>query len=154
MEKLFILKRDAIGKRTFIKKEQSKENSSFTHLPSNDLMELLKQIKAGNTKSMESLSAQYIRLVINICNDYKGNGLTDMELILKGNAGLIKAAENYDGDRGIDFNAYASWSIRQEIIQAIDEKELNKPMPLNQIGLLSKKKYWSQNHKERIGNML
>lgn len=154
MEKQLIFKKDIKGSNAFPKKQEKSETISFTHLPNNELMELLNQIKQGNTKAMETLSIKYIRLVINTSLDFNGNGLTDFELILKGNAGLIKAAENFDASRGIDFSAYAAWSVRQEIIQAIDEKEFNKPMPLNKIGLLSRNKFWKQNPKEEIGQIL
>lgn len=117
-------------------------------------MDLLTRIKGGDTYAMETLSAQYIRLLMDICEDFKGNGLTNMELILSGNTGLIKAAENFDTSRGIEFSAFATWSIRQQIIQAIDEKEFTKPMPLNQIGLLFKTKNWHQsNPKTKIDTL-
>lgn len=154
MEKLLQLKSGTLGTRAFTNKDHKTVNTEVNPLPSNRLMELFKQIKKGDTKAMETLSVKYIQLIINIANDFKCNGLTDLELVLRGNSGLIKAAENFDNSRGIDFSAYATWSIRQEIMQAIDEYEVLKPMPLNKIGLLSKKKYWNQNYKERIGQLL
>lgn len=154
MEKLLELKQGAKGAHAFVNKDRKPENSEINQLPNNRLMELFKQVKEGNTKAMETLSVKYIQLVINIAKDFKNNNLTDLELILKGNSGLIKAAENFDNSRGIDFSAYASWSVRQEIIKAIDEYEYLKPMPLNKIGLLSKKKYWNQHHKEPVNQLI
>lgn len=154
MEKLQQLKQGTKGTRAFKNKDISLENLEENQLPNIRLMELFKRIKEGDTYAKETLSVKYIQLVINIAGEYKGNGLTDLELILKGNNGLIKAAEKFDNSRGIDFSAYATWSVRQEIIQAIDEYEFLKPMPLYKIGLLSKKKYWNQNINARAGQLL
>lgn len=154
MEKLLILRQNTKAKGAFIKNQDKSEAITFTHFPNNDLMELFNQIKEGSPNAMETLSARYVHLIINIAGDFKENGLTDLELILKGNAGLLKAAENFDVSRGIDFSAYASWVVRQEIIQAIDEKEFNKPIPLNKIGLLSRNKFWNNEQKEGTSKLL
>lgn len=154
MEKVLQLKPGHKRKLAFIQKDQETEDKKYNQLPDSHLMELIAQIKKGNQQAMETLSVRYIQLVISVAGDFKGNGLTDLELILKGNVGLIKAAENFDQSRGIDFNAYATWSVRQQIIQAIDEFEFRKPLPLNKIGLLSKKKYFIQNAQERVDQLL
>lgn len=154
MEKLQPLKQGTKGSRAFKNKDISLDNLEENQLPNIRLMELFKRIKEGDPKAKETLSIKYIQLVINIAGDFKGNGLTDLELILKGNNGLIKAAEKFDNSRGIDFSAYATWSVRKEILQAIDEYEFLKPMPLYKIGLLSKKKYWNKNFKARTDQLL
>jgi DNA-directed RNA polymerase sigma subunit (sigma70/sigma32) len=153
-EQLLHVRKNAIATRAFIRKNLKKENTKVNLLPNKRLMELFKQIKEGDINAMETLSIKYIQLIINVSEDFKGDGLTDLELILKGNSGLIKAAENFDESRGIDFHDYAAWSVRQAIIQAIDEKEFIKPLPLNKIGLLTNKKYWHQNPQERTGQLL
>lgn len=154
MEQLLQAKQEAKVPHAIINKDHKEENTEENPLSKSRQMELFKQIKVGDTNAMETLSVKYIQLVINIAGDFKGNGLTDLELIIKGNTGLIKAAENFDESRGIDFNAYARWSVRQAIIHAIDEKEFAKPFPLNKIGLLTPKKYWYQNHQKRTGQQL
>lgn len=153
MEQLLQVKKGANAIHSLIHNEPVTEKTEVNQLPNNRLMELFKQIKEGDTNAIETLSVKYIQLIIHIAEDFKHNGLTDLELILKGNCGLIKAAENFDESRGIDFNDYAVWSVRQAIIQAIDEKEFVKPLPINKIGLLSHKKYWYQDHKERFGQL-
>lgn len=154
MENTLQLKPGAKGNHAFIKQGQNTEDRELNQLPNNHLMELIAQIKKGDQNAMETLSVRYIQLVISVAGDFKGNGLTDLELVLKGNTGLIKAAENFDISRGIDFNAYATWSIRQQIINAIDEYEFLKPLPLNKIGLLSQKKFFNHASKERVNQLL
>jgi RNA polymerase primary sigma factor len=154
MENLLQFKPGFKGNYAFIRKEEAIEHTESDHLANNRLLELFSKIKMGDPKAVETLSVRFIRLVINIADDFKGNGLTDLELVLNGNAGLIKAAEKFDISRGIDFEAYAIWSVRQQIIKAIDEHEFSKPLPLNKIGLLSKNKYWNQNSKEQLHQLL
>lgn len=153
-EQLLQARNNAKVTRAFIHKRLKKENTKVNILPNNRLMELFKQIKEGDINAMETLSIKYIQLIINVSEDFKSDGLTDLELILKGNSGLIKAAENFDESRGIDFHDYAVWSVRQAIIQAIDEKELVKPLPLNKIGLLTHKNYRYQLQRESTGRFL
>ncbi|MGE5449296.1 MAG: sigma factor [Bacteroidales bacterium] len=154
MERLQQLKQGIKGTHAFKNTDNNPRYLQVNQQPNNQLMELFKRIKEGDPKAKETLSIKYIQLIINIAGDFKGNGLTDMELILKGNNGLIKAAEKFDHLRGIDFSSYAMWSVRQEILQAIDEYEFLKPMPLNKIGLLSKNKYWNKNIKARADQLL
>lgn len=148
------VRKNAIATRAFIRKNLKKTNTKVNLLPNKRLMELFKQIKEGDVNAMETLSTKYIQLIINVSEDFKGDSLTDLELILKGNSGLIKAAEHFDESRGIDFHDYAAWSVRQAIIQAIDEKEFIKPLPLNKIGLLTHKRYRYQNLQESTGQLL
>lgn len=154
MENTLQLKPGTKGNHAFVKQSQKSEDRELNQLPNNHLMELIAQIKKGDQNAMETLSVRYIQLVITVANDFKGNGLSDLELILKGNTGLIKAAENFDTSRGIDFDAYATWSIRQQLMKAIDEYEFLKPLPLNKIGLLSNRKFFNQTAKDRVDQLL
>lgn len=99
------------------------------------------QIIDGDPKALEALITTHIPLVINVARRFQNNGLSFYDLINIGTWGLIKAAKNFDESRGFEFNNYATWHIRQSIIQAIMENELIKPIPLNRIGLLSKTHY-------------
>ncbi|MGE5394975.1 MAG: sigma factor [Candidatus Saccharibacteria bacterium] len=154
MEKLYKLRSGIKAKHALKQNSQKTKGLEFNQLPNVRLMELFTQIKKGNQQAIETLSIRYIQLVIGVAGDFKGNGLTDLELILKGTSGLIKAAENFDHSRGIEFDAYAMWSVRQQLIQAIDEYEYTRPLPLNKIGLLSKKKFFNQNPSERVNQLL
>ena len=52
---------------------------------------------AGRQRMIES----NLRLVVKIARRYLNRGLSLLELISEGNAGLIKAAERFDGERGV-----------------------------------------------------
>ena len=57
---------------------------------------------------------------------------------MKGNLGLIKAAEKFDETRGFKFISYAVWWIRQSILQAIAEQSRIVRVPLNQVNSVTK----------------
>ena len=98
---------------------------------------LYNPIKNSDRKVLETLVTANHRYVVCVAKRFQNNGLSLHELIIKGNLGLIKAAQHFDDTRGVTFISYAIWCIRQAIIQAFVEDISNKPIPLNKIGLIS-----------------
>lgn len=62
-----------------------------------------------------------LRLVVSIVKKFKqeAQGREFFDLIQEGNIGLMKAIDNYDYQRGYQFNTYATWWVRQSIARAI-----------------------------------
>jgi RNA polymerase sigma-32 factor len=60
-----------------------------------------------------------LRLVIKIALEDRSHRDQIMDLVQEGNAGLIRAAERFDPDRGVRFAAYAAWWIRAAILKSI-----------------------------------
>lgn len=60
-------------------------------------------------KAKDELIKRNLRLVINNAKKYKNRGLTFIDLISEGNAGIIKAVQKYDWRKGFKFSTYATW---------------------------------------------
>lgn len=92
-------------------------------------------VNTSSPNTQDALVKANIRIVNKVANQFKDNGLTFIELINKGTRGLAIAARNYDNYNEHDFRTYAIWYIRQNILQAIMEKQQSISLPLNKIGL-------------------
>ena len=63
----------------------------------------------------------YLQLVGPIAKQFENQGLSLQEMINKGKLGLLKAAETFDENKHQSFTEYATWWIRQNIMQALAE---------------------------------
>lgn len=70
-------------------------------------------------QALRRLISCNLRLVVKIALEYRSHRDQLMDLIQEGNAGLIRAAERFDPDRGVRFAAYAAWWIRAAILKSI-----------------------------------
>src|SRR6202051_5188839 len=101
-------------------------------------VQLAIRIKQGDQRALEKLVNANLRFVVSVAKQYQNQGLTLGDLINEGNLGLIKAAKRFDETKGFKFISYAVWWIRQSILLAVAEPRRIVPLPLNQIGSLSK----------------
>ena len=99
----------------------------------------------GSKSAKDKLINSNLRFVVRVAKKYQGQGLSLPDLISEGNIGLIRAARNFDSERGYHFISYAVWWIRQAIIMAIIEKARVIRMPV----LWNKKLYRMQNEGQK-----
>jgi RNA polymerase primary sigma factor len=80
---------------------------------------LAKRIEHGDLDAKAQLIEANLRLVVSIARGFPGRGFTLMDLIQEGTLGLIRAAEKFDHRRGIKFSTYATYWIRQSIMNGV-----------------------------------
>lgn len=95
---------------------------------------------AGDAQAREKLVRANLRFVVSVAKQYQHRSLPLTDLIGEGNIGLLKAAERFDPTRGFKFISYASWWVRQRILQALSEQGDTVRLP---------KKQWQLRHQLR-----
>ena len=84
-------------------------------------------------EAKEALSSGNLRLVVSIAKRYRNRGLSFLDLIQEGNAGLMRAVDKFEYARGFKFCTYATWWIRQSITRGIayTANAIRTPMHVN-----------------------
>lgn len=128
---------------------------ALTHRQTDRLIEVFKLKVALNPAMMKSISKLgkwellrntakerlircNLRLVISIAKGYSSGGMEFIDLVQEGNAGLIKAVENFDYTKGYKFSTYATWWIKQAITRAIGNKGKVIRLPANMQDIVRK----------------
>jgi RNA polymerase primary sigma factor len=93
-------------------------------------IELRKYIEDG-WSAREHLITANSRLVISIAKKYMGRSVPFIDLIQKGNIGLMRATKKFDYHRGNKFSTYATWWIRQAVTRAIADQGRTIRVPVH-----------------------
>lgn len=102
---------------------------------------LAKKIEKGGRpgkRAREILVRRNLRLVVNNAKKYKNRGLSFIDLISEGNAGLIKAVEKYEWQKGFKFSTYATWWVRQAITRAVADQARTIRVPVHMVETINK----------------
>jgi RNA polymerase primary sigma factor len=91
----------------------------------------LKIRASDGEKARQLLIRCNLRLVISIAKNYRGQGLSFLDLIQEGNVGLMRAVDKFDYRQGNRFSTYATWWVRQAITRALSYQSRTIRLPVH-----------------------
>ena len=98
----------------------------------------LNDIYARYQEAKRGLSEGNLRLVVSIAKKYRNRGLSFLDLIQEGNAGLMRAVDKFEYRRGFKFCTYATWWIRQAITRAVADQSRTIRIPVHMVETMSR----------------
>jgi RNA polymerase primary sigma factor len=95
-------------------------------------------LKQEYDSARQKLAVANLRLVVAIAKRYRNRGISFLDLIQEGNAGLLRAVDKFDHARGFKFSTYATWWIRQAITRAIADQGRTIRVPVHVLGAVER----------------
>ena len=111
----------------------------------------LKKIYSRYQRAKRGLSEGNLRLVVSIAKKYRNRGLSFLDLIQEGNAGLMRAVDKFEYRRGFKFCTYATWWIRQAITRAVADQSRTIRIPVHMVETMSRVRNVSRALLQRLG---
>jgi len=84
-------------------------------------------------RAREHLTTANLRLVVSVAKKYMNRGMSLLDLIQEGNAGLIRAVEKFEYQRGFKFSTYATWWIRQAVQRGLADQGRTIRIPVHMV---------------------
>ena len=112
---------------------------------------LLQRVYAKYQTAKRGLSEGNLRLVVSIAKKYRNRGLSFLDLIQEGNAGLMRAVDKFEYRRGFKFCTYATWWIRQAITRAVADQSRTIRIPVHMVETMSRVRNVSRMLLQRLG---
>jgi RNA polymerase primary sigma factor len=101
-------------------------------------LNFIKKIYTEYQRAKRELSEGNLRLVVSIAKKYRNRGLSFLDLIQEGNAGLMRAVDKFEYRRGFKFCTYATWWIRQAITRAVADQSRTIRIPVHMVETMSR----------------
>ena len=112
---------------------------------------LLKTVYSEYQQAKRELSEGNLRLVVSIAKKYRNRGLSFLDLIQEGNAGLMRAVDKFEYRRGFKFCTYATWWIRQAITRAVADQSRTIRIPVHMVETMSRVRNVSRQLLQELG---
>jgi RNA polymerase primary sigma factor len=112
-------------------------------LKANEQKDLARQMRRATSDeerdaARSELIRANLRFAFSVAKQYQNRGVPLADLVSEANAGLVRAADKYDPDVGVNFISYAVWWIRQALHSAVQRQSRTVQVPLNRAADLSR----------------
>jgi RNA polymerase primary sigma factor len=94
-------------------------------------------VEIGRT-AREHLTSANLRLVVSNAKKYMNRGMSLLDLIQEGNAGLMRAVDKFEWQRGFKFSTYATWWIRQAIQRGLADQSRTIRIPVHMVETMNR----------------
>jgi RNA polymerase primary sigma factor len=81
----------------------------------------------------DHMTSANLRLVVANAKKYMNHGLGLLDLIQEVNAGLMRAVDKFEWQRGFKFSTYATWWIRQAIQRGVADQSRTIRVPVHMV---------------------
>jgi RNA polymerase primary sigma factor len=126
-------------------------NTQETPTSLRNRVNFLKEVYSRYQRAKRGLSEGNLRLVVSIAKKYRNRGLSFLDLIQEGNAGLMRAVDKFEYRRGFKFCTYATWWIRQAITRAVADQSRTIRIPVHMVETMSRVRNVSRSLLQRLG---
>ena len=86
----------------------------------------------------DHLTSANLRLVVANAKKYMNRGMSLLDLIQEGNAGLMRAVDKFEWQRGFKFSTYATWWIRQAIQRGLADQSRTIRIPVHMVETMNR----------------
>jgi RNA polymerase primary sigma factor len=114
-------------------------------------VDMVRRVFTQYQRAKKQLSEGNLRLVVSIAKKYRNRGLSFLDLIQEGNAGLMRAVDKFEYRRGFKFCTYATWWIRQAITRAVADQSRTIRIPVHMVETMSRVRNVSRQLLQELG---
>ena len=100
--------------------------------------EMIDDLTTKGRAARDHLTSANLRLVVANAKKYMNRGLGFLDLIQEGNAGLMRAVDKFEWQRGFKFSTYATWWIRQAIQRGLADQSRTIRIPVHMVETMSR----------------